>query len=278
VSARTVSSLKRIAEGREGEIFAWEPGVVLKLFREGAHAARGRDTELAAMSAVAGAAGPIPKALGTAEVDGRPGLLIERVDGVDMLTKFAKRPWSLFGAGVEMAKVHAAVHSARASEQLETIHDRLERQMKIIATQRPDIAERGRRALALLPQGHRLLHGDFHPANIILSPRGPVVIDWPNATRGDPAADVARTLLIMRISELPPGAPWVIKLLEKAGRRILLRRYLATYRRIAELDMELVDRWTVPVAIGRFTDGIEPEYPRLLRLLREPIPPELQRR
>jgi aminoglycoside phosphotransferase (APT) family kinase protein len=267
MTVTSVSELTKIAEGREAEIFAWEPGVVLKLFRAGPYATPSRDTELAAMSAVAGAAGPIPKALGTVEVEGRPGLLMERVDGVDMLTRIGKRPWTVIGAGVEMAEVHAAVHAAKASEQLGTLHGRLERQMRVVATQRPDLAERGTRALATLPQGDRLLHGDFHPANIILSRRGPIVIDWPNAARGDPAADVARTLLILRVSGLPPGASAVLRTLETIGRRILISRATATYRKSSLLDMQMVDRWTIPVAIARLTEGIDEERPRIAELL-----------
>ncbi len=267
MTATTATGLQRVAEGREAEIFAWESGVVLKLFRDSPWAARSRDTELAAMSAVSGAAGPMPAALGTVEVDGRAGLLIERVDGIDMLTRIGKQPWYVISAGGAMAKVHAAVHRAEASASLEALHSRLERQIRAVGTQRPDIAERGLRALASLPQGDRLLHGDFHPANIILSPRGPVVIDWPNANRGDPSADVARTLLMMRLGELPPGSPWLIRRLEKFGRGVLRSRYVSTYRKSAGLDMALVERWTVPVAIARLAEGIEEERPRILALL-----------
>lgn len=43
-----------------------------------------------------------------------------------------------------------------------------------------------------------LCHFDLHPANVILSPTGPVVIDWTNATHdGDPAVDAALTYLIL---------------------------------------------------------------------------------
>jgi aminoglycoside phosphotransferase (APT) family kinase protein len=50
--------------------------------------------------------------------------------------------------------------------------------------------------LAAVGSGDRLLHLDLHPANVILSPAGPVVVDWTNARRGDPAFDVALTWVI----------------------------------------------------------------------------------
>jgi aminoglycoside phosphotransferase (APT) family kinase protein len=42
-----------------------------------------------------------------------------------------------------------------------------------------------------------VLHLDLHPDNVLMSPRGPVVIDWSNATHGDPDVDIAMTWLIL---------------------------------------------------------------------------------
>jgi tRNA A-37 threonylcarbamoyl transferase component Bud32 len=53
--------------------------------------------------------------------------------------------------------------------------------------------------------GASLLHLDLHPENIIVSPRGPVVIDWTNAGAGEPAKDVALTWLILQTSAGVPG-------------------------------------------------------------------------
>ena len=53
-------------------------------------------------------------------------------------------------------------------------------------------------------EGERLLHLDFHPDNVLLSQRGPVVIDWTNARAGDPAFDVAMTWVICATS----GGRW----------------------------------------------------------------------
>lgn len=43
----------------------------------------------------------------------------------------------------------------------------------------------------------RILHLDLHPANVMLTSRGSVVIDWRNAAEGPPDRDVAMTALIM---------------------------------------------------------------------------------
>jgi aminoglycoside phosphotransferase (APT) family kinase protein len=46
------------------------------------------------------------------------------------------------------------------------------------------------------------LHLDLHPANVILTPRGPVVIDWSSARRGEVASAVALTWVIMATSQI----------------------------------------------------------------------------
>jgi aminoglycoside phosphotransferase (APT) family kinase protein len=43
----------------------------------------------------------------------------------------------------------------------------------------------------------RVLHLDLHPDNVILTYRGPVLIDWRNATEGPPDLDVALSALIL---------------------------------------------------------------------------------
>jgi aminoglycoside phosphotransferase (APT) family kinase protein len=48
--------------------------------------------------------------------------------------------------------------------------------------------------------GHRLLHLDFHPENLIITADGTLgVLDWANVHVGPPAADLARTLSIMEL-------------------------------------------------------------------------------
>lgn len=49
-----------------------------------------------------------------------------------------------------------------------------------------------------LPGGTgRILHLDLHPENVIVTDRGPVVIDWVNARDGDPDLDTGLSALIL---------------------------------------------------------------------------------
>jgi aminoglycoside phosphotransferase (APT) family kinase protein len=265
MTASTAASLTKIAEGREAEVFAWDAGVVLKLYRS-MDLARSAEIERAAMNAVRDAGGPAPRGLDIIEIDGRPGLLMERVDGIDMLTRIGKQPWRVFRDGSVMGRLHAMLNTAQAPVIIESLRDRLARRITQVGTLRPDLCDRGLGALARLPDDDRLCHGDFHPGNIILTNHGPIVIDWPNATRGDPVADFARTALMFRLGALPPGTPFLIRKLDRVGRWFLRSRYLASYRAKGE-DVSRVGAWMLPVAIARLADGIEEERNALLEFI-----------
>ena len=127
----------------------------------------------------------------------------------------------------------------------------------------PALAEIASKRLDSLPGGDALCHGDFHPANVMRSPSGPVVIDWPNAARGAPEADVARTLLILGAGEPPTYTP-VMRVLTKTGRSLFIWLYVRSYKRARPLDKAEVRRWALPVAVARLSEDIEQERPRLL--------------
>ncbi|MDT0342026.1 phosphotransferase [Streptomyces litchfieldiae] len=50
----------------------------------------------------------------------------------------------------------------------------------------------------------RIVHLDLHPENVLLTPRGPVVIDWRNAEVGPPGLDDAMTALILAEAAVGP--------------------------------------------------------------------------
>jgi aminoglycoside phosphotransferase (APT) family kinase protein len=123
--------------------------------------------------------------------------------------------------------------------------------------------------LRALPTGSRLCHPDYHPQNVLGTLKDPVIIDWGDASRGAPPADVARTLLLLRMGELPPDTPAPMRALTAVGRGMLARRYLAVYCHHAVEKPSQVDDWLFVRAAAGFDEELEMEYPRLLKLLAE---------
>jgi phosphotransferase family enzyme len=97
-----------------------------------------------------------------------PGaLVLAKVKGPTMWEAAGAEASSAAAHAVVLAQLHRDLHEIEAPEGLPAVGD-----------------------------GARLRHLDLHPANVILSPEGPVVIDWTNARRGEPAFDVALTWVI----------------------------------------------------------------------------------
>jgi aminoglycoside phosphotransferase (APT) family kinase protein len=269
IRVTTTHDLTRIAEGREAEIYAWEDGAVLRLFRD-ARSGAALSHERRAMAAARAAVPSVPAILGETEVDGRPGLIMERVDGPDLLTVLGSKPWRVWTIGTICGDQHARLHAAAAPPELASARESISLHAASVLPQLPaQIAEAASRVLAAAPDGGALLHGDFHPGNILMSSRGPVVIDWGNATRGDPHADVARTLLLVGGGALPPGTPLAVRAAARAARKIVRAAYLRAYRRVRPLDMRLVERWLFVRAVERLSESIEEEQPMLLRMLED---------
>src|SRR5262249_34395426 len=63
--------------------------------------------------------------------------------------------------------------------------------------------------LAAMPDGDRLCHGDFHPVNVLGQNSLPMVIDWPDACCGDPAADVCRSYLLLKLHAEDIADPYI---------------------------------------------------------------------
>jgi aminoglycoside phosphotransferase (APT) family kinase protein len=267
---RAETELELLGEGREAETLAWGEHRVLRLLKDPTRIDR-LERELVALTAARRGGAPVPAVYGRETINGRPGLVIERVVGPDLLTLLGRRPWLLPRVARRLGETHARVHAVQPDAGLPTVHA----VVRSAITDSELVPDHFRRPaldlLELLPEGDRLCHWDFHPANLLDGHTGPIVIDWSFAARGHPAADVARTRLIVSAGARPPGPSSLIGRLDPLGRRLLSRLYMRAYRRSAPLDQALVDRWTPLVAVVRLTAGIPEERGRLIEMFESSI-------
>ena len=262
-----------IAEGRTAQVYAWGQDRVVKVLRPGFPDRLGEAEADAAQLADAAGIGA-PPFHGLVRVDGRVGLVYERRDGVSMNERLAAGPWA-FGSHAQMlGGLHAAMH-ATAAESLPRFRDAIDAAIRgAEPSAGVPTCDAALARLDALPDGTALCHGDFHPGNVVLGAGPPTIIDWLTATSGPPAADVARTLLLLRDSALPAGLPPIRRLQIGLLRRWFVGRYLRAYRAARPLDLTEVARWRLPLLVARLDEGIEAERPRLLGLIRH----ELRRR
>jgi len=174
--------VKLIAAGRASEIFDLGDGTVLRRFKAGGSPER----EALVMRHALAAGYPVPRV-----IDVRAdSLVLERIAGRSLLAEAFRRPWTVRRVADVMAELHTRLHQISAPPGLDAVGP-----------------------------GGRLLHLDLHPENVIVSPSGPVVVDWTNARAGPPALDVAMAWVIVATSGGGPLA-WAF-----------LRRFLSRFDR-----------------------------------------------
>ena len=251
------------AHGREAELYDWDRGrAVLKLYRPGF----GRHGAEAAALTLLDGTGVAPRLLERVQVDGRDGLVLQRLDGTDMLAVLQRRPWRLAALARLLARTARRIHELPAPPELPDLVEVLSE--RIAAAELPaHLCDFATRTLAGLPPGDRLCHGDLHPGNAIVTGGRASVIDWPAATRGTPTADVARTLLLLRQSDPVPGTPSPARAVIAGGRSLFAGVFLRSYRTASPEPLRDLDAWTVVHAAARVSEGLPSERPRLLRIV-----------
>ncbi len=140
---------------------------------------------------------PVPTVYATGSYEERPAMLTQWCAGRPLLEVLQAEPWRIVQLGFAFGQLQRRLHRVLAPQGLRS--DWLNWPRACAA----DVAE----WLSRLPLlSGRLLHLDYHPLNVLASGgRLGAIIDWTNAHAGDPRADIARTLTILRLP--PPSVP-----------------------------------------------------------------------
>lgn len=129
-------------------------------------------------------------------------LVMERIEGVNMVEAIGKAPWTIRRQAATLADLHLRLHEIEAPDFLPP---------------------------APLGTGTKVLHLDLHPLNVMIGPKGASVIDWPNARRGDPDVDVGLAWVLMAAGEMPDAG--LKERLMGFGRSLLVNGFLSHFDR-----------------------------------------------
>ena len=88
-----------------------------------------------------------------------------------------------------------------------------------------------------------------------------MLIDWAQAMAGDPAADVARSELVMRFGRY--GALLRQHAWPRISRDAAAAWYLFSYRRLTGMSDAAIEAWRLPVAVAWLREGSAAHLPAL---------------
>jgi aminoglycoside phosphotransferase (APT) family kinase protein len=272
-AAEQLAHARLLDTGAQAAIYEWGPGRVLRLLPREASLAQ-LEREATVMRAAHEAGVPVPAVHEVFEIDGYPAMVMERIDGGPMLTPMLERPWRLLPLLRRFGEIQAQLHEVALPESdrpagLLSLHEAAKRWEGNLDGPDAELEALARHELAQLPRGDRLLHGDYHPLNLLMRGGDPVVIDWPGAAVGPPEADIARTLVLVTAADPPNGPPVLLRLLGAFRKGIFIPGYRRAYRRSREWNQDLIDRWIVVRAIERLAEGPPEERPALLRMIEQ---------
>jgi Ser/Thr protein kinase RdoA (MazF antagonist) len=235
-----LGELELLAEGRLAQVYAYGDGRVLKLDRPDWSGVAPFEAEILGRLAAAGL--PVARAHGTVTVDGRTGVVLDRVDGRSLLSELREAgPEEAAALAERFGALHVAINGA-AVDGLPELVPRLRGELEV-AVAHPGLRAELTDLLTGLDDGTRgVCHWDFHPGNVLAGPDGWVVIDWLTVASGPPVADFARTLVISGLSTWEPASTFL-----RALRRIELE--------LRGADAARVDAWTRVVAGTRLAEG-----------------------
>jgi Ser/Thr protein kinase RdoA (MazF antagonist) len=256
-----------VAQGRTAEIYVWDSSHILKLYHEWCPE-DWAEYEGRVARAIHNAGIPSPAVAGLVEVEGRRGLVYERIEGISMLQDMNARPWRMLNHARSLADLQIRIHR-QSIEGLPSYRDRLRFDILHASALREGLREKALAMLDALPGGQSICHGDYHPGNVLLTGNGPIVIDWMTACSGSPWADVARSSLILQVGARAAGRQVhpVIRLFIKLFHRLYLQRYLA----LASSPRTEVERWMPVIAAARLNENIIPERDALIKMIEEDL-------
>jgi len=241
-----------LAAGLRAEVFEWGSRVVKLCRSAGSKQVIFRE---AAINAAVEALGlPVPAVWSVQQIDGRWGIVFDRISGVSFAEQMLSDPAAIPQRLQSLVHLQARIHT-HVADQFSSLKGWLTTRIT-----RTTLLDEPQRQILLnglrdLPDGDHLCHGDFHPRNVLGEASQPIVIDWPNACCGDPAADVCRSYVILKLHAEEVAEP-----------------YLDAYCQVARVRRQTILDWLPYIAAARLTEDIPDEQRSLLELIRSGDP------
>ena len=176
----------------------------------------------------------VPELRGVTMVDGKWAIVTERIEGETIQQLMLDHPEQEDALLARFVDIQIEVLS-KSCPLLNPLTEKLQKRISssgLDATTRYDLHTR----LASMKVHTKVCHGDFHPANVIITPDDKAyIIDWNHAAQGNGSADVATTYISLWLD----------------GKPKLADRYLNLYCQKTDTAKQYVQKW-IPIVAAAY--------------------------
>lgn len=226
-----------IGQGGHGTIYRLGEDTIVKVYRDRSPLSIiENEREYARNAFVSGI--PTAIAYDVVETEEGYGVIFEMINGMTLGRYLSRHPEKLEEYGVKFADLLLSLHTTDASPDLypdfhEVYLDRFEKAKEFLSEKD---AEKLKDVIRAIPRGKGMVHGDYHPNNVMIDDEGELLlIDMADISRGNGFFDMGGSYMLMYVLAGVPILRMIIQkitsLSPKDSRRmwtILMRRYFGT--------------------------------------------------
>lgn len=180
----------------------------------------------------------IPKIVEVSVVNGKCAIIMEYIEGTTLEQLMNEHPEKENEYLELFVDIQMDIHSRR-SPLLTKFKDKMTDKIlksDLDASTRYDLSIRWKE----MPDHNSVLHCDFNPSNVIVTPNGEnYIIDWAHSSQGHVAADVAKTYLIFELE----------------GKKDVAEKYLEVFCKKSGMNKEYVKTWIPLIAAAQLIKG-----------------------
>ena len=184
--------MRHIAAGNTAEIYLRDDYIVKVYSR---HSKQDVEYEAGTQAYARSLGLRVPTVIEVTEIDGLPALVMEHAAGVPMKDLMFEQPERAQEYLTRSVEIQREVHAIAAPE-LRKMSERLRQQIRSIDELSSEEKATLIELLEDVGKETRLCHGDLHVMNLIVDGDEVAIIDWMDATCGNPLLDACRTYVL----------------------------------------------------------------------------------
>lgn len=240
-----------IATGNTADVFLYN-NKVIKLFKE--YLPPTEATYEAKKQKFAYSCGlNVPRVFEVTKINGRQAIVMEYINGETLGQQIQNKMGSVEHYIDIFVNVQKEIHTVKIhqDDEVESMAEKLNRQINSAPTLGEEQKIKLLSRLSSLQYEPKLCHGDLHPYNLLVSNELISIIDWVDASAGDPRADVCRTYLLI-----------------SSYSHELAELYLRSYCNRANISKKAILEWMAIIAGARLNEHIpSEENERLMKIV-----------